>query len=161
MVFRRQALETIGGFPEATFLYGEEIAVGGALRDAGLEVWYQPEAEVLHRDGASVEQLWTAEEKLLVFRAARLLTGWELMSRPAFGLWSLILLLGELLYGVLAPFARALGRPWTRVPRGESLSLHLLALRVALQPSCVARIQARYRRYAEARRAPRSGGEAR
>lgn len=161
MVFRREALEAIGGFPEATFLYGEEIAVGGALRDAGFEVWYQPEAEVVHRDGASVEQLWTAGEKLLVFRAARLLTGHALMSRPAFGLWVLILLVGEALYGALSPLARALGRPWTRVSRWESLSLHLLAVRVAVQPSWIDRLEARYRHYAEVRRAPRSEGEAR
>jgi N-acetylglucosaminyl-diphospho-decaprenol L-rhamnosyltransferase len=151
MVFRREALETIGGFPESTFLYGEEIAVGGALRAAGLEVWYQPRAEVMHRDGASVDQLWTAEEKLLVFRAARLLTGLDLLSRPAFGLWTLVLLLGEVLYGALAPVARRLGRPWPRAPRRELLSLHSLALLAAVHPSFAERLRARYHRYADLR----------
>ena len=147
MVFRRDALQKIGGFPASTFLYGEEIAVGGALRAAGLEVWYQPRAKVVHRDGVSVEQLWKADEKLLVFRAARLLTGRRLLSRPAFAWWALILLVGEGLYGALGPVARRLGRRWPPVPRRESLTLHLLALLSAFHPSFAERLQGRYRRY--------------
>lgn len=155
MVFRKRALDTIGGFPEATFLYGEEIAVGGALRAAGLEVWYQPRSEVVHRDGASVEQLWTRKEKLLVFKAARLLTGRDVLSRPAFGLWALVLLVGEMLYGALGPLARRLGRPWPRSYLRESLSLHTLALMSVVHPASGERLRGRYQQYAGQRSASR------
>lgn len=144
MVFRTAALEALGGVPEETFLYGEEIAIGGALRGAGQEVWYQPQAEVIHRDGVSVEQLWSAEEKLLVFRAARVLTAGMILGRPAFALWNLVMLAGEVLYRLLTPVARAAGRAWPQVPLRETAALHLLGLAAAVRPSAARRLRRRY-----------------
>ena len=74
MVFRRSALDAIGGIPETAFMYGEEIFIGQALKQAGFQIRYVPQVTVEHHDGASVKQRWSEDEKLMVFKGARILS---------------------------------------------------------------------------------------
>ena len=53
IMLRRADLERLGGWDEGFFLYSEETDLCRRLRDAGLEVRYEPEARALHLGGAS------------------------------------------------------------------------------------------------------------
>jgi hypothetical protein len=49
LMMRRRVWETIGGLPEETFMYGEDMAYCARARAAGFRVGYLPEARVEHR----------------------------------------------------------------------------------------------------------------
>lgn len=53
MVIRREVLEEIGLFDEGYFLYFEEVDLCRRAKSAGWEVWYLPEAGIVHLEGAS------------------------------------------------------------------------------------------------------------
>jgi GT2 family glycosyltransferase len=53
MMFRREVLETVGGFDEAYFLYFEETDLCLRTKAAGWEIWYVPESRVMHVRGQS------------------------------------------------------------------------------------------------------------
>lgn len=53
MIVRRQVLEQIGLLDEGFFLYFEEVDFCCRARNAGWQVWYVPQARVLHLEGAS------------------------------------------------------------------------------------------------------------
>lgn len=53
MMLRRTALERLGGLDEGFFLYCEDLDLCRRLRDAGLEVGFQPAARCGHEGGAS------------------------------------------------------------------------------------------------------------
>jgi GT2 family glycosyltransferase len=54
LMARRQALEAVGGFDEAFFLYEEDADLCRRLRGAGWRVVFTPAAEVRHRLGRSM-----------------------------------------------------------------------------------------------------------
>ncbi|HEU0168417.1 MAG TPA: glycosyltransferase family 2 protein [Chloroflexota bacterium] len=56
MLFRREALDRTGGFDEQFFMYSEEMELCWRTRHAGYEIWYVPEAEIVHHEGASSRQ---------------------------------------------------------------------------------------------------------
>lgn len=56
LLVRRSALDEVGGFDERFFMYSEEMDLCYRLKQAGYEVWYVPEAEVVHHEGASSAQ---------------------------------------------------------------------------------------------------------
>lgn len=53
MLIRRSAFEQAGGFDEGFWLYGEELDLTTRLRDAGWNVLYTPELEIIHEGGVS------------------------------------------------------------------------------------------------------------
>jgi hypothetical protein len=53
MLVRREAVDQVGGLDEDFFLFSEETDWHRRFRDAGWEVWFSPEAEVVHVAGAS------------------------------------------------------------------------------------------------------------
>lgn len=154
MVFRREALEATGGVPELTFLYGEEIVIGHALARAGYRVVYEPAARVTHRDGVSVDQVWTGGERQMVIRAARALVVTRTLGRVEGFAWNLVMLGRELLYALLGPLARAVGRRWPRVPLGEAAGLHLWGAVAAVVPGARHRLRSRYDRVVARRHDP-------
>jgi GT2 family glycosyltransferase/glycosyltransferase involved in cell wall biosynthesis len=91
MLARRAALDAVGGLDDGYWLYCEEVDLCLAMQRAGWEVWYEPDAQVTHRIGASAYQLGPEREahlyrsRLRFFRkhhgagAARLL-GAELIA---------------------------------------------------------------------------------
>jgi N-acetylglucosaminyl-diphospho-decaprenol L-rhamnosyltransferase len=52
-LLRREALEEIGLLDERFFLYAEEVDLFKRLRDAGWQILFTPELEVLHEGGVS------------------------------------------------------------------------------------------------------------
>jgi GT2 family glycosyltransferase len=50
---RRTALDEVGGFDEAYFMYGEEMDLCYRLRRSGWQVWYEPTARAVHLGGGS------------------------------------------------------------------------------------------------------------
>ncbi|HVA24476.1 MAG TPA: glycosyltransferase family 2 protein [Chloroflexota bacterium] len=56
LLMRRSALDEVGFFDERFFMYSEEMDLCYRLRSAGYEVWYVPEAEVVHHEAASSSQ---------------------------------------------------------------------------------------------------------
>ena len=57
---RRSAFEEIGGFDPGYFMYVEDVDLGLRLRRAGWLLRYVPDAEVVHRVGASTSRRRTA-----------------------------------------------------------------------------------------------------
>lgn len=53
MIVRRKVLEQVGPLDEGYFLYFEEVDFCCRVRDAGWQVWYAPEARILHLEGAA------------------------------------------------------------------------------------------------------------
>lgn len=60
LVFRTEALRAAGGFDEGFFLYSEEADLCRRLRDAGWRIRYEPEAEIVHHEGRSSDQVAVA-----------------------------------------------------------------------------------------------------
>ena len=57
MLLRRAALDQTGLLDESFFMYSEETDLCWRLRAAGWEVWYIPEARVVHLGGQSTQQV--------------------------------------------------------------------------------------------------------
>ena len=53
LLVRREAFEDVGGLDESYFMYAEEVDWCHAMRERGWQVWYQPEAKVIHLGGGS------------------------------------------------------------------------------------------------------------
>ena len=56
MMFRRSVLETIGGFDEAFFMYGEDIDLSYRCKLTGFDNWYFAESSIIHFKGESAKQ---------------------------------------------------------------------------------------------------------
>jgi N-acetylglucosaminyl-diphospho-decaprenol L-rhamnosyltransferase len=53
LLVRREAFEDVGGLDESYFMYAEEVDWCHTMRERGWQVWYQPEAKVIHLGGGS------------------------------------------------------------------------------------------------------------
>jgi N-acetylglucosaminyl-diphospho-decaprenol L-rhamnosyltransferase len=96
LLVRREAVEQVGMFDESFFMFSEETDLLYRFRQAGWEVWFTPEAEVVHVGGAShggrlyIENLrgilrFLAKNKGRTQAArARLLLLWSLRLRALF-----------------------------------------------------------------------------
>jgi GT2 family glycosyltransferase len=60
LLARREALDQIGGFDEAYFMYSEELDWCRRAKDAGWEVVFLPLAQIVHHEGKSSEQVAAA-----------------------------------------------------------------------------------------------------
>ena len=56
LLLRRAALDQIGRLDEAYFMYTEEVDLCYRLAQAGWELWWVPQAQVIHYGGASSRQ---------------------------------------------------------------------------------------------------------
>lgn len=60
-IFRRAALDRTGGYDEQSFfMYSEELDLCRRIKEAGWEIMYLPEAQVVHYVGKSSEQVIAA-----------------------------------------------------------------------------------------------------
>lgn len=69
LLARREALEQVGGFDEGFFMYSEELDLCRRLRAAGWRVVYLPQAQVIHHEGKSSEQV--VPERHLHFQTSK------------------------------------------------------------------------------------------
>ena len=53
LLVRRQAFQEVGGFDEGYFMYAEEVDWCYTIAKHGWQVWYQPDAKVIHLGSAS------------------------------------------------------------------------------------------------------------
>jgi len=56
MLVRHDALPQVGGFDESYFMYGEEMDWCWRFKNAGWQVWYTPDATIIHYGGMSSAQ---------------------------------------------------------------------------------------------------------
>jgi N-acetylglucosaminyl-diphospho-decaprenol L-rhamnosyltransferase len=54
LLFTRKAFESVGGFDEKCFLYAEEVDMQRRLKDAGHQIWFNPNAQVTHHAPAAL-----------------------------------------------------------------------------------------------------------
>jgi N-acetylglucosaminyl-diphospho-decaprenol L-rhamnosyltransferase len=54
---RRELYERLGGFDERFFVYLEDLDLSWRIAQAGLRVWFEPEAVCLHQGGGSSRQV--------------------------------------------------------------------------------------------------------
>jgi len=57
MLTRKTVLDTIGLFDEAIFMYEEETDICYRIHQHGWEIWFVPEAEIIHYEKKSIKQL--------------------------------------------------------------------------------------------------------
>jgi GT2 family glycosyltransferase len=62
LLLRQSAHNDVGGFDDTYFMYAEEVDLCYRMRQGGWQVWYQPEAEVLHMGGGSSRSIPTKRE---------------------------------------------------------------------------------------------------
>jgi hypothetical protein len=58
LIARREAVHQVGPLDEGFFMYGEDVEWCLRMRRAGWEVWFCPDAEVMHHGGGSARQRW-------------------------------------------------------------------------------------------------------
>jgi N-acetylglucosaminyl-diphospho-decaprenol L-rhamnosyltransferase len=63
LLVRREAFEGVGGLDEQYFMYAEEVDLCYEMNRHGWEVWYHPDAKVIHVAGASSRNRPVAREE--------------------------------------------------------------------------------------------------
>jgi GT2 family glycosyltransferase len=84
LAMRTRDFVTLGGFSEATFMYGEDLELAYRVRRAGLRVRFCYEAEVIHHDDHSGSQRWSASERAARVMRAELIFIRQTRGRVAF-----------------------------------------------------------------------------
>ena len=62
MLARRDVYQQVGGLDESFFMYAEEVDLCYRMRRADWQVWYQPEARVIHHGSGSSQKRRTQRE---------------------------------------------------------------------------------------------------
>ena len=75
-IIRKELFDQLQGFDEQFFLYYEEVDLCKRIKQAGFEVWYWPEIEVIHLGGESSKTL----NELEFTPNGSQLTLWEMRS---------------------------------------------------------------------------------
>jgi N-acetylglucosaminyl-diphospho-decaprenol L-rhamnosyltransferase len=65
------ALRALGPFEESFFMYGEDLDLGLRARAAGVEIWFRPDARVVHHGAHASEGAFGGEPLLLLAVARR------------------------------------------------------------------------------------------
>jgi N-acetylglucosaminyl-diphospho-decaprenol L-rhamnosyltransferase len=128
MVLRREALVQVGAFDEDYFIYSEEVDLCHRLRRHRWQVWWVPQATVVHFGGQSTRQVAAAmflrlyQGKVLYFRKNH--------GRRAAQIYKLVLTAAAVARLLLSPLALVVGGP----QREERLALagHYRRLLLAL-----------------------------
>lgn len=56
MMIKRDAIEHAGMMPECYFLYYEELDWSERIKEAGFEIWYEPQCYIIHKESRSTGQ---------------------------------------------------------------------------------------------------------
>lgn len=94
ILVRRQALEKVGLFEEAYFMYSEEVDLCRRLRQKGWELYWTPAAQVIHFGGQSTRQ--AAAEMFLQLYKSKIAYFRKHYGASAVWLYKLILLSASL-----------------------------------------------------------------
>lgn len=63
LIARREAVEQVGPLSESFYMYGEDLEWSLRMRKAGWEIWFCPDAEVIHYGGRSAAVQWQEVER--------------------------------------------------------------------------------------------------
>lgn len=66
-LIRKSLLDTIGLFDERFFIWFEEVDLCRRAREAGWEIWYDPESIVVHHGGQSFKQKDVIQKQIYMF----------------------------------------------------------------------------------------------
>lgn len=99
----RKALDTAGLFDEQFFMYSEEVDLCLRLRRAGWQLYWVPQAEVIHYGGQSTQQ--AAEEMFLCLYRGKIMYFRKHHPEAAVRVYKGILLLASLSRLALTPLA--------------------------------------------------------
>lgn len=65
---KRSALERIGGWDEAFFMYFEEVDLCRRIKDLGMEILFLPQSRIVHLGGRSTAQV-RSKKQMMIFRS--------------------------------------------------------------------------------------------
>ena len=66
MMCKREMIDDVGGFDDDIFMYGEDLEWCVRIYRHGWEIYFEPEAEIVHRCGKSSEQMWSQDEVMQI-----------------------------------------------------------------------------------------------
>ncbi len=127
MLVRREAFESFGLFDEDFELWYEDVDLCARCLRAGWEIWYVPDARVLHRGGASSKLIEYPARSALYLRNM-LRYAERHFSRPRFLALKLMLALVLVLRLPLVLAASLVSWVQTEAPRGGALRSYLRLL---------------------------------
>jgi N-acetylglucosaminyl-diphospho-decaprenol L-rhamnosyltransferase len=58
LLIRRTCFDALAGFDEAQFMYGEDWDICRRSRQAGWQVWFVPDASIIHHENAAGREHW-------------------------------------------------------------------------------------------------------
>lgn len=115
VMFRLKALQQVDFFDPAFFLYFEEVDLMHRLSDAGWAIHYQPEARVIHHEGAATNVESSAADRRR--RPAYVYRSWRrYFSKTYGGRRALLIALGVFIAAALGRVISGLRRQQTRLP---------------------------------------------
>jgi GT2 family glycosyltransferase len=103
IILRREALEAVGSLDESYFMYSEEVDLCYRLRKAGWQLYWVPQAEIVHYGGQSTRQI--ATEMFLQLYQSKLNYFRKHYGKSATWRYKFILLTGSLVRLALVPLA--------------------------------------------------------
>jgi len=62
ILLRREVIDSVGGFDEEFYFYGEDIELGLRIVNSGWDLLFEPAAQVVHHGSKSALQRWGPEE---------------------------------------------------------------------------------------------------
>jgi N-acetylglucosaminyl-diphospho-decaprenol L-rhamnosyltransferase len=131
LMVRREAYEAAGPLDEGYFMYSEEMEWQRRIKAAGWQVVYYPEAQVIHHEGKSSEQV--AARRHIHFQCSKLRYFYHYHGRLAGGLLRAFLLLSYAWQLVLEAGKGALGHK--RPLRRQRVAAYWQVLRSGLPPA--------------------------
>jgi N-acetylglucosaminyl-diphospho-decaprenol L-rhamnosyltransferase len=131
LMVRREAYEAAGPLDERYFMYSEEMEWQRRIKAAGWQVVYYPEAEVIHHEGKSSEQV--TAERHIYFQRSKLRYFYDYHGRWAGGLLRTFLLLSYAWQLVLEASKGAVGHK--RTLRRQRVSAYWRVLTSGLPPA--------------------------
>ena len=66
ILLRKEVIDSVGGFDEEFHFYGEDIELCLRIVNSGWELWFEPDAQIVHHGAASALLRWGSEEQLRV-----------------------------------------------------------------------------------------------
>src|SRR5262249_10475768 len=66
MMCKRAMIDQVGGFNKDIFMYGEDLEWCVSVYRGGWKIYFEPDAEIIHRCGKSSEQMWSQDEVMVI-----------------------------------------------------------------------------------------------
>ncbi|MDO8571227.1 MAG: glycosyltransferase, partial [bacterium] len=115
LLIRKSVLETVGGFDEKFFLWYEEVDLCKRIKNAGYQIFYVPDAKVMHWSGRSFKQKRFFEKQKMNY------TSYAYYLKKHFGLKAL------LPYVLMKTYVQALSHPLVSLTVGVIILAELLS----------------------------------